>query len=511
MELVSLTRPTTYRHPELLQAIQQPQPDHDVAARAVRTAEALVREMEQALVQAKHQLAQAQTQLQQTIPAQQQHLQLIRDLQSTQRACWSRKLSAELSGLILCKTSRYSVRMIKVSCPLLRDTANSAEPITFVVPPWSCMRIAGGGSNTFSVTANGTLYGWGWKVSGEIGATLLPTLVRGPVQRKTVAQVAAGRMHAACVTADGMVYCWGGNIHGELGVGDGDSRQLPTLIGGQLKGRTALQVAAGEFHTCCVTAHGSLFAWGNNQDGQLGICEAGVSDEGERLQMLVPTLVGGQLVGKTALQVAAGRFHTCCVTADGSMFAWGFNGEGQLGVGDTNHRPVPTLLRGQLVGSVAVQVAAGDDHSVCMTANGALFTMGANQHGQLGVGDTDHRWVPTAVKPQLLQNKAVVQITANVNHTACVTADGLLLVWGQNEDSQLGVGDDDDRMVPTLVRGACEGKTVVQVAAGGEHMICVIADGSIMTWGSNEEGQLGVDDQTFRWLPVPVQGWPANK
>ena len=171
---------STYSHPRLIQLIQEPQPEHDAAVRAVHAAEALVQDMQQALVQAEQpeqrysrsqattvrdmqhalmqaeqQLAQAQAQLQQTIPAQQEHRQLVQELQAMQCACWNRSLSAELSGLILGKTSRYNARMVAVSCPLLRDTINAAEPIKFETSPWSRMRIAAGVGHTLCVSARG--------------------------------------------------------------------------------------------------------------------------------------------------------------------------------------------------------------------------------------------------------------------------------------------------------------------------------------------------------------------
>merc|ERR1719345_526597 len=106
-------------------------------------------------MQAKQQLAQAQEQLQQTTPAQQEHRQLVRELQLMQCACWNRSLSAELNRLILGKTSRYNVRMVAVSCPLLRDTANAAKPIKFETSPWSRMRIAAEGYCTLCVNVGG--------------------------------------------------------------------------------------------------------------------------------------------------------------------------------------------------------------------------------------------------------------------------------------------------------------------------------------------------------------------
>merc|ERR1712166_1662127 len=150
-----------YCHPRLMELIQQLLPDYDDAVLAVHDAKTLVRDVKQALAQAEQQLIQAEVQLQRTIPAQQEHRQLVRELQLTQCACWNRSLSAELSGLIFGKTARYNVRMVAVSCPLLRDTVNAAEPIKFEVSPWAQTRIAAGGQHTLCVNEGGRVFGWG--------------------------------------------------------------------------------------------------------------------------------------------------------------------------------------------------------------------------------------------------------------------------------------------------------------------------------------------------------------
>ena len=205
----STTPGSTYYHPQLIQLIQEPQPEHDADVHAVREAEALVQDMRQALTQAEHQLVQAQAQLQQTIPVQQGHRQLVRKLQAMQCACWNRSLSAELSGLVLGKTSRYNVRMVTVSCPLLRDTTNAAEPIKFETSPWSRARIAAGGYHTLCVNAGGRVFAWGENYFGQLGVgdkedRVVPTLVTGLLKTKSVVQVTAGAFHSAWLTADGL-------------------------------------------------------------------------------------------------------------------------------------------------------------------------------------------------------------------------------------------------------------------------------------------------------------------
>ena len=182
---------------------------------------------------------------------------------------------------------------------------------------------------------------------------------------------------------------------------------------GELEGKKVLQVAAGVCHTMCMIEDGSVFAFGSNFGGQLGV--------GDREDRLVPTLLREELDNKWVLQVAAGRIHTMFVTADGLVFACGRNNSGQLGVGNTERRTVPKLVTGQLQGKTAVFVAASGDHTLCTTADGSLFAWGWNCYSPLGVGDTENRRVPTLVAA--LQRRQGVHAAAGQSHTICTTAD----------------------------------------------------------------------------------------
>ena len=135
----------------------------------------------------------------------------------------------------------------------------------------------------------------------------------------------------------------------------------------------------------------------------------------------------------------------------------GNGGHGQLGGGDTEGSVVPTLVRGGLQGRKVLQVAAGAGHTVCVTVEGAVFAFGCNSFGQLGFGDTDGRNVPTLLRGEL-ENKSVMQVAAGYGHTVLVTKDGLVFACGCNDGGQLGVGDTDSRLVPTLVTGSCKAK-----------------------------------------------------
>ena len=206
------------------------------------------------------------------------------------------------------------------------------------------------------------------------------------------------------------------------------------------------------------------------------------------------------------MQVAAGYKHTIFVAADGLVFATGDNSDGQLGVGDTEDRLAPTPITGQLESRTAVYVAAGDRHTLCITSDGSLFSWGRNVNGQLGVGDTEDRHLPTLVTG--LQGKQVTHVAAGRYHTMCSTADGSVFSWGEGDEGKLGLGDEgDDMLVPTLVRGKLQNKQVLQVTAGRSFSMCATEDGSVYTWGDNAYGQLGGADivnASIASLPVLV-------
>ena len=104
-----------------------------------------------------------------------------------------------------------------------------------------------------------------------------------------------------------------------------------------------------------------------------------------------------------------------------------------------------------------------------------MFGCGYNKDSQLAVGDTENRVVPTLVTG-LLKTKTVVQVAAGFLHSACLTADGLLYVCGYGVLGRLGVGDTEGRVVPTLARGELQGRKVLQVDAGGGQTMCMAAE-----------------------------------
>jgi len=193
--------------------------------------------------------------------------------------------------------------------------------------------------------------------------------------------------------------------------------------------------------------------------------------------------------------LAAGGTHSLALRADGTVWAWGWNDQGQLGDGTDTDRHTPVRVRGL---TDVVAVAAGRAHSLALRADGTVWAWGSNEDGELGDGTDTDRHTPVKV-PGLSD---VVAVAARDWHSLALRADGTVWAWGNNRFGQLGDGTDTDRHTPVKVPGLTD---VVAVAAGEYHSLALRADGTVWAWGRNGYGQLGDGTTTHRHTPVKVQ------
>ncbi len=202
------------------------------------------------------------------------------------------------------------------------------------------------------------------------------------------------------------------------------------------------------------------------------------------------------------IAVTGGGSHTVILKDDGTVWAWGRNNHGQLGNGGTVNSAAPIQIRdpggfGYLNGIKAV--AAGENYTVALASDGTVWSWGANNHGQLGIGDnTEDKTTPVRVNLPGVQIKA---IAAGYNHTVALTTNGTVYVWGGNDYGQLGISGVRESAIPQAVAGLVN---VSSIAAGGNHT-AVVVTGTVKTWGANSYGQLGCGDNLDRATPVAVQ------
>jgi alpha-tubulin suppressor-like RCC1 family protein len=336
----------------------------------------------------------------------------------------------------------------------------------------------------------------------RLPATAVPALVASLALLGSVALPTS-----AASAYDLRLRAWGLNASGQLGDGTKTQRLTPTSVVG-LSGAELNDVAAGgtggsagSGFGLALLANGTVEAWGKNDKGQLGNGATSATDE-----WAVPGLVAG-LGGVEA--IAAGGSHALALLKDGTVKAWGLNDKGQLGDGTTVNTALPVTVAGL---EDVKAVAAGDTFSLALLRDGTVKTWGNNDKGQLGVTAkpaSSTAAVPApapatrttaVVVPELTTVKGV---TAGASHALALLADGTVMSWGLNDKGQLG----DDTVVnkpypvPVLELG-----NVTGLAAGAQHSIALLQDRTLRGWGNNANGQVGDGTLTQRNTSVPVPG-----
>ena len=323
---------------------------------------------------------------------------------------------------------------------------------------------------------NAPLRAWGLNGSGQLGDGTLASATRPFVLSNNVVAMAAGAYHSLYVTANGQLWAMGGNSYGQLGNGNTTDQHTPVFVASNV-----VAVAAGAYHSLYLTANGQLWAMGNNNGAMLGI---GSTDWNAHA---TPTLVATNVVS-----MAAGYVHSLYLTANGQLWGLGLHILGQW----VQYTPA-------LVATNVVSLAAGAYHSLYVTANGQLWAMGdngngtANAYGLLGNGNTTEQPLPIFVATN------VVATAAGQNHSLYLTANGQLWAMGRNTNGQLGNGgaDANAHATPAVVA-----TNVVSLAAGGSHSLYVTANGQLWAMGGNSYGQLGNNTANDSHVPVLVNG-----
>ena len=343
----------------------------------------------------------------------------------------------------------------------------------------------------------GAVSAWGFNTYGQLGngATTINSPTLRPVAGlDSASAVAAGTNFSVALRADGTVWAWGINHVAQLGARTGDTcgagdtalpcSRTPLRVPG-LAGVRA--VSAGSRHTLALRADGTVWAWGANGFGQVGTDVADGCTVGGVVLPCSPAPVRVGALERVAA-VAGGSRHSLAVGEDGAVWAWGLNEFGQLGVATTEicgGAPCsPRPTRVTGLDDVAA-VAAGDDYSLALKKDGTVWAWGLNDAEQLGDGTTTNRGTPAPVAGLA----GVRALAAGQSHALAIAADGTVWAWGLNEVGQLGIGSAATTAPPTQIPGLGD---VAVVAAGEDHSLAVKDDGSLWAWGFNNVGQLGI-------------------
>jgi len=280
--------------------------------------------------------------------------------------------------------------------------------------------------------------------------------------------------------AEGRLWAWGLNNDGQIGDGSIGTAGQPVQVGSQTDWQ---KVATGDSYTFAVKSNGTLWAWGDNFYGQLG--DGSTTDRDE------PGQVGED---NDWSSVSGGDGHVVAVKEDGSLWAWGRNDYGQVGNGSTAAAATPQRIG---LDSDWRAASAGSLHTVAVKTDGSLWAWGRNQFGQLGTGSTTSASAPVRIG----MANDWMGIAAGGLHTLALKSNGTLWAWGRNSDGQLGDGTVNQSNTPKQIGIDTDWE---QIVPGYTFSLALKGDGSLWAWGRNADGQVADGSRTNRLAPQRI-------
>ncbi|HYE04180.1 MAG TPA: cadherin-like domain-containing protein [Planctomycetota bacterium] len=369
--------------------------------------------------------------------------------------------------------------------------------------------------HTMLLRRNGLLTGFGTAASGQLGnggtgyssGTDVTAYANWPVSKMTA--VALGQNHANGLKSDGTVWGWGSASVGQVGDGGTGSRSAPVLLTG-VGSVCALATGSdyGDF-TVALRSDGTVYAWGANDDEELGNASVASLPTPNPFSASPVLVAGTSGVTSACRAIGAGDHHALAVKQDGSVIAWGSDGEGQLGNGATTtlDQESPVAVTG-LTNIIAVAGGggyAGAGFSLALRADGNVYAWGRAAAGELGNGSTTGSAVPVQVST--INN--IIAIAAGSYHAVALRSDGTVWCWGSNSYGALGNGTLGNALTPVQVKTSATAMLggMRSLSGGSYHTVAVSGDGGVWTWGSNISGALGDSggDRLFA-APISVPG-----
>jgi alpha-tubulin suppressor-like RCC1 family protein len=349
------------------------------------------------------------------------------------------------------------------------------------------INISCGFGHVLAIKSNGTLWAWGLNSYGELGngTTVSET---NPIQIDSDSDwvnVSCANYHTLALKSNGTLWTWGYNAEGELGIGSFDSNPHPFPF--QIVGNNWTTIAGIGSSSFGLKSDGTLWAWGYNAFGQLG--------DGTLIQKSSPTQIDN---ANDWVNITGGvsAIHVIALKADGTLWAWGWNGHGQLGDGTTTDRLNPVQIG---VSNGWISISEGSAQTFALGADGTLWSWGANTSGELGVGFYDAAPHTTPLVLDTVINW--VNFSAGANYSSALKSDGTIWAVGGNNYGQLGDNTFNQRVDPIKVFGP---DNWASVSCGGFQTIALNSNGSLWAWGSNSSGQLGNGSTFSEPIPIPI-------
>ena len=369
----------------------------------------------------------------------------------------------------------------------------------------------------YAITEDGELYAWGYNEDGRLGINnkdnqTKPVKVAGITGRINELIALEDNSNTItlsfyAITEDGSLYAWGDNSNGHLGVGDEINRNTPTKV--NLPGKIKELITAEDDSFFALMNDGSFYAWGNNNRDQLGV-------ESSNSSVNTPNKVN---LSGTIKEIITGESSFYTKLEDGSFYefkeyskprkinlpgnirelitSYAILEDGSLYELETSSEPRKINLPSKIK-----ELIIKDSSYYAILEDGSLYAWGNNNYGQLGVGDEVNRNIPTKVN---LPGK-IKELIIKYSSYYAILEDGSLYAWGDNRYGQLGIGSENDYVnTPTKVNLP---GTIKELITGAYSFYAILEDGTLYAWGYNYDGQLGVgigSENEYEYVNTPTK------
>lgn len=388
---------------------------------------------------------------------------------------------------------------------------------------------------------SGKVYSFGGSYSDStisfLGRTTKRTIARpqelshSNISGETFVKAAAAGERTFLLSEEGKVYAFGSATNSTIGTGDSLNIHVPTLIDHtnigskkivDIKTTSATNTNSNTIsHTLLLAEDGTLFGFGSNENGQLGL--------GDFVERSIPTEIShANLSGKTISKIATGAQNSMVISTDGSVFIWGIGGNGEMGYGNTNNLNVPTeathvtaLNKTFIDGAIGHSDASTNASFIIVANDSSVYGFGENSDGQLGLGNKTDNYIPTQITSTNIAGKKPIALSAGIKSSMLLMQDGSVYSFGNTQRVGINGSSFADKTEPTLLNNAAIlGKKIVAISSHDEHGLAILDEGTILSFGSNSSvstrlGALGnglpeSGDESpqpianFSWLTSPL-------
>jgi len=336
--------------------------------------------------------------------------------------------------------------------------------------PTGVTAISAGDDFSLALTSSGTIWAWGCtnqaNDNGVLGngtntGSQIPVQVTMPAGVMVTA-IAAGHDFSLALTSTGTVWAWGYGIDGELGNGTNTNSNIPVQVN-MPSGVKVIAISAGGRYGLALTSGGKVWAWGYGIDGELG--NGANTNSNIPVQVSLPS-------GKTITAIAAGHDSALALVSDGTVLAWGYNGNGELGNGNNANSNIPVSV--QIPAGITVTaIAAGYRHNIALTSGGAVLAWGDNYFGELGNGNNTNSNIPEQVSVPSGVKVTAIGSSGDKDFSLALTSDDMVWAWGYGIDGELGNGNNSNSNIPVQVSMPAS-PIVTAIAAGGSHSLALV-------------------------------------